>query len=121
MADGLGVFFLRQAIERHHLQEYSYFMPKITFMNTGETFEVPAGTSVLECAVDHNLPLEHDCGGNCACTTCQVWVEAGANNLSPMSDDERGLLESADLLQPNARLGCQCRVKSGDISVRYPD
>jgi len=59
-------------------------MPKIKFENTGETFEIEAGKSVLECAVDHNLPLEHDCGGNCACTTCRVLVIEGMENISPI-------------------------------------
>lgn len=96
-------------------------MPKIIFKNTGEEFEVPEGTSVLECAIDHNIPLEHDCGGNCACTTCQVWIEEGMENIPSMSDDERGLLESNDKLDEKARLGCQCRMKSGTVIVRYPE
>lgn len=96
-------------------------MPKVKFENTGETFEVAAGTSILECAVAKNIPLEHDCGGNCACTTCQVWVVDGMSNLSPISEDERGLLEANDKLEPTARLGCQCKVKSGVVVVRYPE
>ena len=95
-------------------------MPKITFQNTNETFEVSAGTSVLECAVEHNIPLNHDCGGNRACTTCQIWVERGMENIVPMSEDEKVLLESNDKLEPKARLGCQCRVK-GDVVVRFPE
>ncbi len=96
-------------------------MPKITFANTGQSFEVPSGTSILEVAVDNNIPLEHDCGGNCACTTCQIWVDKGLPNLSPMSEDEKGLLEAQDKLEPNARLGCQSRIKAGDITVRFPE
>lgn len=96
-------------------------MPKITFKNTGETFEVPAGTSVLECAIDHNIPLNHDCGGNCACTTCHLFVEDGAQNLESMSEDERGLLEANDKLDEKSRLGCQARIKSGAVVVRYPE
>lgn len=95
-------------------------MPKIKFQNTGESFEVAAGTSVLECAVDHNIPLDHDCGGNCACTTCHIWVEAGAENVNPLSEDERGLLEANDLLDDKSRLGCQTRIQKGEITVRHP-
>jgi len=96
-------------------------MPKITFKNTGETFEVPAGTSILECAIENNVPLEHDCGGNCACTTCHVFVLDGMANLAPMSDDERVLLESNDKLDSNSRLGCQSRIKAGQVTVQYPE
>ncbi len=93
----------------------------MTFKNTGETFEVPEGTTILECAVSHHIPLNHDCGGNCACTTCQVWIEEGLSNLSPMAEDERGLLEANDKLDEKSRLGCQSRIKSGSVIVRYPE
>ena len=96
-------------------------MAKITFENTGETFEVADGSSVLECAIDNMIPLDHDCGGNCACTTCQVWVESGMENIVPMSEDEKALLEANDKLEDGARLGCQSRVQSGDVVVRYPE
>ncbi|PIR23650.1 MAG: 2Fe-2S ferredoxin [Deltaproteobacteria bacterium CG11_big_fil_rev_8_21_14_0_20_45_16] len=96
-------------------------MPTITFSNFGEKFEVPAGSSILECALEHNLPLDHDCGGNCACTTCQVFVESGMDNICAMSDDEKSLLEANDKLTDGARLGCQSRIQKGDIVVRIPD
>jgi len=96
-------------------------MPKILFKNTGESFEVAPGTSVLECAIENNIPLEHDCGGNCACTTCHISVEEGMANLAPMSEDERVLLESNDKLDSKARLGCQSRIKAGSIVVSFSD
>ena len=96
-------------------------MPKIVFKNLNESFEVPAGTSILECAIENNLPLDHDCGGNCACTTCHVFVDDGMSNLSAMSEDERILLESNDKLDEKSRLGCQSRIKSGIVVVRTPD
>jgi 2Fe-2S ferredoxin len=96
-------------------------MPKIVFKNLNESFEVAAGTSVLECAIENNLPLDHDCGGNCACTTCHVFVEDGMVNLNAMSEDERILLESNDKLDEKSRLGCQSRIKNGVVVVRIPD
>lgn len=96
-------------------------MPKIVFKNFNESFEVPAGTSILECAIDHNLPLNHDCGGNCACTTCHILVDEGLSNLSPVSEDERALLESNDKLDPKSRLGCQSRIQSGSVVITVPE
>lgn len=96
-------------------------MPKISFSNFGESYDVSKDTSVLECAIDNNVPLDHDCGGNCACTTCQVFVEEGMENIVPMSEDERSLLEANDKLEDTARLGCQSRVQSGEVVVRIPE
>lgn len=96
-------------------------MPTIRFENLGESFEVNAGTSVLECAIDNNLPLDHDCGGNCACTTCHILVKSGMENLNPMGDDEKSLLEANDKLDEGARLGCQSRIRQGVLVVEIPE
>lgn len=96
-------------------------MPKITFENLGESFDVEANTSILECAIQNNLPLDHDCGGNCACTTCCVHIVSGMENLSAMSDDEQSLLEANDKMEEGARLGCQSRIHSGEVKLQIPD
>src|ERR1700745_2066516 len=44
--------------------------------------------SLLDVALNNDIRLDHACGGNCACTTCHVWVKEGADNLSEMEDDE---------------------------------
>ena len=77
--------------------------------------------SLLDVALNYNIPLDHACGGNCACTTCHVWVREGAENLSEMEDDEADRLDMAADLQLNSRLGCQARiVKPGKVVVEIP-
>ena len=44
--------------------------------------------SLLDIALAHDISLEHNCGGSCACTTCHVIVRQGDGNLSEMEDDE---------------------------------
>lgn len=95
-------------------------MPKITFINSNKTVEVSGDTSILECAVENNIDLEHACGGNCACTTCEITVESGMENLSPMTEDERIMLEATEKLDSNKRLACQSRILSGAVTVRSP-
>ena len=97
-------------------------MSKITFFATDQTVEVALGTTILDSAIENGLDLRHDCGGNCACTTCQVIIEAGSEILSPMDDDERSLLEANDKLMEKSRLGCQARIlKEGAIRVRIAE
>jgi 2Fe-2S ferredoxin len=77
--------------------------------------------SILDVLLKHGVPLEHACGGNCACTTCHVWVKEGAENLSEMEDDEADRLDMAADLQLNSRLGCQAQItKPGKIVVEIP-
>ncbi len=54
-------------------------MPKITYIeHSGKehTIEVPKGLSVMEGAVQNNIPgIDADCGGSMACATCHVYVK----------------------------------------------
>ncbi|MEW5795249.1 MAG: 2Fe-2S iron-sulfur cluster-binding protein [Candidatus Zixiibacteriota bacterium] len=94
-------------------------MPKVTFLPDQVEVQVDEGISVLDAALDNNIPLNHNCGGNCACSTCHVIVESGFETLNAVSDDEAEMLEEADNLTAQSRLACQCIVKS-DLVVRIP-
>jgi|SRR5579863_195045 len=94
-------------------------MPKITFLPQNITVEAKEGQSVLDVALDHDIPLEHNCGGNCACTTCHVIVQDGTKNLSEMEEDEEDRLDTAEGLTLTSRLGCQAKIK-GDVVVVIP-
>ncbi|HEX6503766.1 MAG TPA: 2Fe-2S iron-sulfur cluster-binding protein [Terriglobales bacterium] len=77
--------------------------------------------SILDVALNHRIRLDHACGGNCACTTCHIWVREGAENLSEMEDDEADRLDMAADLQLNSRLGCQSVItKPGKVVVEIP-
>lgn len=93
-------------------------MPKITFLPSGKSFDVKAGESVLDVALTNDVPIQHACGGFCACTTCHVVVKSGMENLSSMEDEEQDRLEvAATGLTPSSRLGCQAKIH-GDVVVQ---
>jgi len=105
-------------------------VPKVTFVNFDRTVEFKTGElpyqdhgkpeSILDVALNFGIPLEHACGGSCACTTCHVHMLSGAEtNLSPIDDDELDRVEQAADLQLTSRLGCQAVVK-GDVVVEIP-
>ena len=104
-------------------------MHKVTFLPMNVTVEVdeaeyPYGDhgkpgSILDIALKHQIKLEHNCGGNCACTTCHVIVRQGSANLSEMEESEEDKLDQAPGLTPTSRLGCQC-VVHGDVTVEIP-
>lgn len=92
-------------------------MPTITFLKTGETFEVPQGTSFLEFCQANEAPHDFGCTVG-SCGTCVCVLEAGAGNVDPADSEERETIEMCTDVQ-GARLGCQLKV-NGDISVRQP-
>jgi 2Fe-2S ferredoxin len=104
---------------------------EVTFLPEGKTVVFEHGklpyqdhgkeASILDVALNHGIHLEHACGGNCACTTCHVWVKEGAENLSDMEDDEADRLDMAADLQLNSRLGCQTVItRPGKVVVEIP-
>jgi ferredoxin, 2Fe-2S len=102
---------------------------KVTFLPLNKTVEVDDAKypladhgkpgSLLDIALAHDIHLEHNCGGSCACTTCHVIVRDGADNLSEMEADEEDRLDMAEGLTIRSRLGCQAIVR-GDVVVEIP-
>ena len=78
----------------------------VIFKDSGQSFEVDQGKSILDVALDHDVPLNHSCGGNCACAYCHVIVHEGMGFLSPKTDEEDFQLEEAIGLTPMSRLSC---------------
>jgi 2Fe-2S ferredoxin len=79
--------------------------------------------SVLEVALKNNIELHHNCGGVCACSTCHIYVEQGADFLEELTDKEEDFIDRAVNPRLNSRLGCQCVLLDGEgeISVTLPD
>ena len=87
-------------------------MPKVTFVeHNGARHEVTVapGLSLMRAAVDNRVPgIDADCGGQCACATCHVYVdEDWLPRLSAPGDMESDMLSFAAATQPNSRLACQ--------------
>jgi 2Fe-2S ferredoxin len=121
---------------KHGISQYASYneeVPKVTFTNFGaegdKTVEFESGKlpyhehgkpeSLLDIAMNFGIPLEHACGGSCACTTCHVIVTAGDAHLSEADDDELDKLDGAADLTLHSRLGCQA-VVTGDVTVKMP-
>jgi len=94
-------------------------MPKVRFSDHDIEIEVPVGSSILQAAKKAKAPEGDACGGVCACSTCHVYVEKGAELLSEAEEDEEDVLDKAFDVKLTSRLGCQAKIqKDGIISVR---
>lgn len=94
-------------------------MAKIRFIDQGIEVEVPLGQSVLQAAQKAHAPEGSACGGVCACSTCHVYVEKGAELLSEAEEKEEDILDKAFDVRPSSRLGCQAKIeREGVVVVR---
>ena len=87
-------------------------MPKITYKDyqgISKTIEVEKGLSVMEGAIQNNIPgIDADCGGSMACATCHVYVEEKWLNKLPKADEgEVDMIDMAFEPKKNSRLSCQ--------------
>ena len=98
-------------------------MPTVRFLAHGKRWEteVAIGASLRDASKLAGAPEGDACGGVCACSTCHVYVESGAESLSEPTEAEEDRVEEAPGLRRNSRLACQCEISGpGPIHVRVP-
>ena len=82
------------------------------------------GYSILEVTEDHDIHLNHNCGGVCACSTCHIYVNKGEEDLEEISDKEEDFIDRAVNPRIESRLGCQCILAkggTGELEIILPD
>ena len=94
------------------LDTYIKSMPKITykdFNGNSKTIEVDKGLSVMEGAIQNDIPgIDADCGGSMACATCHVYIEQKWLSKLPKAEDaEIDMIDMAFEPKNNSRLSCQ--------------
>ena len=103
-------------------------MAKITYIEfdgTSHIADIKSGLSVMEGAINNNIPgIEAECGGACSCATCHVYVDPAWIEATGSPEHLEGdMLESAMDLQDNSRLSCQIEVSDelDGLIVRMPE
>ena len=90
-------------------------MAKITYItqdNQNHTLDVQNGLTVMEGAVQNDIPgIDADCGGSMACATCHVYVKDDwYDKLDEKSEGEDDMIDQAYEPKKNSRLSCQITV-----------
>lgn len=90
-------------------------MPQIIFIEFNgkrHTVEGTVGLSLMRAAIDNDVPgIDADCGGQCACATCHVYVDpAWESRTGTRTAMEEDMLNFAAVTQANSRLACQIQI-----------
>ena len=103
-------------------------MPRIQFIESSgaeHSVEAEAGSNLMVIATSAVIPgIVADCGGNCSCATCHVYIDdAFLDSLSEKSSMEGDMLECAFDPQPNSRLACQVTLGEDmdNMVIRIPE
>ena len=107
---------------------YINVMAKITyidFQGNSKSIEVENGLTVMEGAIQNNLPgIDADCGGSMACATCHVYVEEKWLDKLPKAEEaEIDMIDMAFEPKKNSRLSCQIIVSDelDGLAVTTPE
>jgi 2Fe-2S ferredoxin len=104
-------------------------MPKVVFITLDgaqRVVDAHVGESVMAAAVRNGIPgIIGECGGNCSCATCHVYVDDDfATSVGGAKDMEDDLLDLgvADRRE-NSRLSCQIAVTEelDGLTVHVPE
>ena len=76
-----------------------------------EEIEVPDGENIVDYIEEAGVPI--GCS-NGVCGTCEVEVVDGMENLSERNQEEDDLG-----MEGNNRLGCQCVISKGVVTLNY--
>jgi 2Fe-2S ferredoxin len=103
-------------------------MPIVTYISSSgiaRKVDVPSGMSVMQAALNHRVEgILGECGGNCMCATCHVYVDLlFLSRIPPVKDNEKFMLSiAAEGPDTNSRLSCQIKMTDelDGIIVRLP-
>ncbi|MCC7012196.1 MAG: (2Fe-2S)-binding protein [Planctomycetes bacterium] len=93
-------------------------MPKLTYLPTGATLEVAAGSRYADVCRREDLPQPFGCTVG-SCGTCCVVLVEGYERCDAPSAEELETLEMCTS-EKHTRLGCQL-VLRGDVQLRPVD
>ena len=103
-------------------------MAKITYIEnngTSHTIDVAEGLTVMEGAVQNNIPgIDADCGGGMACATCHVYVkDEWFDKINKKSEGEDDMIDQAYEPKKSSRLSCQIQVSPeiDGLEVHLPE
>ena len=92
-------------------------MARIYFKPDNITHNIEDGSSLIEICDEIDVSLSFGCTEG-TCGVCELTVVNGNKNLSKVTDEEMEYLLTEDL-QAGMRLGCQLKVRKGDVTFTW--
>ena len=103
-------------------------MPTLCYIEhdgTEHTVTVDSGISLMEAAIDNDIPgIDADCGGACACATCHIMLDQEwFDKLGEREATEESMLSLAASVTDTSRLACQIEVTDelDGIRIQMPE
>lgn len=90
-------------------------MPVVTFLPSGKSVNVPAGTELVDAARQAGLEIDKPCGGKGTCGKCVVHIRSGQ-----VDSDSLGVLTQEAVAQGDV-LACKTSILDDSVTVEIPE
>ena len=92
-------------------------MARVYFKTDDVTHEVEDGTPLIDFCDEVEVSLSFGCTEG-TCGVCEVTVLEGRENISRITEEERDYL-LPEALEEDMRLGCQVKIRKGDVILSW--
>jgi ferredoxin, 2Fe-2S len=90
---------------------------KVYFKTDDVTHQVEDGTPLIDFCDDVGVSLSFGCTEG-TCGVCEVTIVKGRENVSRITEEETDYLLPEDL-EEGMRLGCQVKIRKGDVTLSW--
>ena len=93
-------------------------LKSVNFLPKQQSVLIAQEESILALALNHEIEINHSCGGMGSCGTCRVWIESDHYKNMELNDLELEMKLDRGMLDQE-RLACQIQPMDGMV-VRVP-
>ena len=94
-------------------------MARVHFKPDNLTHVVEDGTPLIDICEEASISLSFGCTEG-TCGVCEITVTEGNKNVSKITEEEKDYLLPEDL-QKGMRLGCQLKIRKGEVTITWRD
>jgi ferredoxin len=95
-------------------------MKTVAFSNAVKPAQIETQQRLLDALLAREVQVKMLCRGRGLCATCHVYVEAGADSLTPITRQEKLTLSVLTGARSNSRLACQAKVLNEGVEISLP-
>jgi 2Fe-2S ferredoxin len=92
-------------------------MTTLTVLPSGKSYEVAAGSSILQALLAAGENIPHKCEGKAECGSCHLFVQEGRKSLSKIQRAENEKLDTLVGIGSKSRLACQAVLGEEPVTV----
>lgn len=92
-------------------------MTTLTVLPSGKTYNVAAGTTIMQALLAAGEAIAHKCDGKADCGSCHIFVQEGRKSISRIQKLENEKLDTLVGVGSKSRLACQAVLGEEPVTV----